>query len=367
MTTDDAKPRPLTDLIDSPDLAAALDSDRFKQFLDHIPFAIAVAELEPVERVTYANLEFERLSEQQPAELLNRPWTDLKAIASAKGDDRRLSEAIVAGEDHIGTFHIEGEPGIVVDAWSNIIHGDSGVALFRLVALAAVKTHSRDDLQAFERRVEEKDVLLRELQHRVKNNLQMIAALIRMEARNAPDDETEDSFSRLAGRIGALALLYHALSPDQPRESVDLGTYLSQIAASVMQAHAVEGIRLDLKVDTWPVSINVAMPTGLVVNEVLTNALKHAFVGREGGTITLHSLVEAEGCRIVIADNGIGLPPGTRWPTSGRLGSLIVESLRQNAGAQLEVDAPPGGGLRVTIRFARVAAAPEPGDGPPRG
>ena len=59
-----------------------------------------------------------------------------------------------------------------------------------------------------------------------------------------------------------------------------------------MRAHAVEGIRLDLKVDTWPVSINVAMPAGLVVNELLTNALKHAFAGRDGGTITLHSLVD---------------------------------------------------------------------------
>lgn len=71
-----------------------------------------------------------------------------------------------------------------------------------------------------------------------------------------------------------------------------------------MLAHASEGIRLDLKVDTWPVSINVAMPTGLVVNELLTNALKHAFTGRDGGTITLHSLVDEKGCCVVVADNG---------------------------------------------------------------
>ena len=142
-------------------------------------------------------------------------------------------------------------------------------------------------------------------------------------------------------------------------DSVDLGIYLSQIASAVMKAHAVEGIRLDLKVDTWPVSINVAMPTGLVVNEVLTNALKHAFVGRPGGTITLHSLVDARGCEVSIADDGVGLPPGTSWPTSGRLGSLIVQSLRQNVGAKLEVTSSPETGLRVVIRFLRANAAPE--------
>ena len=63
-----------------------------------------------------------------------------------------------------------------------------------------------------------------------------------------------------------------------------------------MRSYAVEGIRLDLKVDAYPVSVNVAMPTGLVVNELLTNALKHAFTGRDRGTITLHSLVDSTGC-----------------------------------------------------------------------
>ncbi|WP_369407817.1 ATP-binding protein [Roseomonas rosulenta] len=140
---------------------------------------------------------------------------------------------------------------------------------------------------------------------------------------------------------------------------MDLGIYLSQIASAVMQAHAVEGVRLNLKVDTWPVSINVAMPAGLVVNEVLTNALKHAFVGRSGGTITLHSLVDGEGCQVLVMDDGIGLPPGTTWPTSGRLGALIVESLRKNAGATVAVTTSAGRGLRVAIQFARADAAPE--------
>jgi two-component sensor histidine kinase len=140
---------------------------------------------------------------------------------------------------------------------------------------------------------------------------------------------------------------------------VDLGVYLNQIASSVMVAHAVEGIHLDLQVDTWPVSINVAMPTGLVVNELLTNALKHAFTGRAGGTISLHSLVDAKGCTVIVADDGNGFAAGTEWPEPGRLGALIVRSLRQNAHAQLTVESAPGKGVRVTIFFARADAAPE--------
>jgi two-component sensor histidine kinase len=99
--------------------------------------------------------------------------------------------------------------------------------------------------------------------------------------------------------------------------------------------------------------VNVAMPTGLVVNELLTNALKHAFAGRAAGTITLHSLTDADGCRITIADDGVGLPEGVTWPKRGKLGSAIVQSLQENAKARLEVDSRPGEGLRVTIVFKR--------------
>jgi two-component sensor histidine kinase len=111
-----------------------------------------------------------------------------------------------------------------------------------------------------------------------------------------------------------------------------------------------------MKIDTWPVSINVAMPTGLVVNELLTNALKHAFQGRAGGTISLTSLVDDSGCRVTISDDGVGLPPGLTWPQPGRLGALIAQSLRQNAGARFQVESEPGKGVQVEIFFARAAA-----------
>ncbi len=100
------------------------------------------------------------------------------------------------------------------------------------------------------------------------------------------------------------------------------------------------------------------MPTGLVVNELMTNALKHAFVGRDGGTITLSSLVDETGCRVIIADDGVGLPNGQIWPQSGKLGAVIAQSLRQNAKATIDVQSSPDEGLRVIIFFAREAAEP---------
>ncbi len=358
--TDDNDAKQVEQLLDMPNLADALESDRFKQFLDHIPFAVAVSELQPAERIIYANIEFERLTGRAASTFHGKPWSSLLRSVTAKDDGRDLSEAITDDDDYIGEFTIQhADDTISVDAWSNAIQDDDGSVRFRLLALADISHKVDSDQEALEAKIREKDTLLRELQHRVKNNLQMVTALIRLEARNLPDNATEARFDRLAGRMEALALLYSLLSSETPDDSIDLGVYLSQIASAVMKAHAIEGVRLDLKVDTWPVSINVAMPTGLVVNELLTNALKHAFAGRDGGTITLHSLVNETGCRVTVADDGIGLPDATEWPKPGKLAALIVQSLRQNAGARVDVVSAPGKGVTVTILFARANAVPD--------
>lgn len=352
---DDDKPDEISHLLATPGLADALDSDRFKQFLDHVPIAIAVSELLPSERITYANLEFERLTGHPAASVQGQSWRVLPGVAAAANDDRQLSDAVKIGEEYLGKFVIERRDATVgVDAWSNTIENDDGQPMFRLVALAAI---GQEQQSVNDQAMLDQDVLLRELQHRVKNNLQMITALIRMEARNVGDAETGKRFDRLAGRIHALSLLYDAMSTGGREGTIDLGSYLSQIASAVMQAHATEGIRLDLLVESWPVSINVAMPAGLIVNELLTNALKHAFAGRDSGTIKLHSLIDQSGCRVVVADDGIGLPEGMTWPKSGKLSAVIVQSLKQNAKAEVIVKSAEQEGVSVTILFAQDARA----------
>jgi two-component sensor histidine kinase len=164
----------------------------------------------------------------------------------------------------------------------------------------------------------------------------------------------------LAGRIESLQLLYQALSPNAAGAEVDLGHYVSELAASVVNIHAVDGVRLDLKVDHAPVSINVALPIGLVVNELMTNAFKYAFADGRRGVIVVQCLRGLQDrYRVVVADNGIGLPQGVTWPVPGKIGDLIVQTLRENA-MELNVETAPNQGVRVTIDFAHAAKAPKP-------
>lgn len=355
----DSKDQPLSPegVGNMPHLAEALDDDRFRHFLDHVPFAVAVSELGGNEALIYVNLEFERLTALAATQVQGKRWSEIELNSTAVSGEATLTAAVTSAEEYVGAFSLaaEAESTAIIDVWSNTIIDDDDTPLFRLVAFAARNEAAAD--QSFNELLTEKDVLLRELQHRVKNNLQMITALIRMEARNAQQSEESERFARLAGRIEALALLYRSLSDEEKGGTIDLGTYVSQIAASVMAAHAVEGIRLDMKVDTWSVSVNVAMPAGLVINELLTNTLKHAFVGCDGGEVTLRCVVSDTGCRITVADNGIGLPQDVNWPHPGKLSAMIVQSLKQNARAEVEVTSSPDTGMSVSLVFPRAEAA----------
>jgi PAS domain S-box-containing protein len=366
MTSEDEKTSPeenveqIESLLTTPNLAGALESEQFRRFLDQVPIALVVAAMRGKERIVYANPAFEKLSGRSLAEVAGRPWSALEGRGIGNDAELLLGAAIADGSENVGAFTIErsGSEPVTVEAYSNIIEDDDGNQVFRLAALVFVRASAEDGHADLERQLRDKDTALQEIQHRVRNNLQMITALIRLEARTARVGAARSQFDEIAGRIEALQLLYNSLSEDHLGQEIDLGAYLSQIAAAVMKAHASEGVRLDLKVDAYPVSVNVAMPTGLVVNELLTNALKHAFQGRDAGTISLQSLTDSEGCRVVISDDGNGLPEGFVWPQPGKLSALIVQSLRENAKARVTAESGPGRGLRVTIVFTRAAAAP---------
>jgi PAS domain S-box-containing protein len=353
---------PIEALVATPDLADALESEQFRRFLDQVPIAIIVSQMGAQERIVYVNPEFERVSGMIAAGLEGKPWSILQSRSSDPNSGIDLGHAIAEGSDFLGTFLLTAEGGQEdhVDAYSNVIEDEQGAPAYRFAALVKVGLHKQEDRDDLEKRLRDKDALLLEVQHRVKNNLQMITALMRIEARNADGLINTAPFQRLAGRIEAIKILYALLDPSSEAGEIDLGVYLSDIAAAVLHAHAVEGVRLELKVDAYPVSVNVAMPAGLVVNELLTNALKHAFAGRPGGTITLESVSDGAGCRVTVADNGVGLPEGVDWPKRGKLSALIVQSLRENAKAQVQVASVPGQGVRVTLIFTRAAAAPHP-------
>lgn len=343
-------------MLTSPELAKAVENDDFRRFLDHVPIAVVISWMvKDEQRIVYANGAFESLTGLSAVEVDGKPWSILDGFAHEDDSSLKLGQAVATGEDFLGTFLKTTEEGkhILAQAYASMIEGEEGTESYRIAALVDVTDRERSQRDTFEQNIRDKDLLLKELQHRVKNNLQLITALIRLEARAAQRGDKVD-LDRLAGRIDALALLYQALATDHWGPQVDLGAYLSGIASAAVHVHAMEGIELDLKVNYCPVSVNVAMPVGLLVNELLTNTFKYAFSGHARGTITLECHCEDEQrCRLIFADDGVGFPRGVDWPSRGKLGALILQTLRENTTQMdFKIDTAPGQGMRAIIDFS---------------
>ena len=151
-------------LVESPYLAGALESERFKRFLDHVPIAIAVSELKDPEVIIYVNSEFERVTGLGVADLEDKYWDVLSGEAIDEADGGTLVSAIVEHSNHVVCINIQGSDRTInTELHSNVIENDAGVPTYRLVALVDVVPGEADS-QALIARVREKDTQLRELQ-----------------------------------------------------------------------------------------------------------------------------------------------------------------------------------------------------------
>src|ERR1700730_9922072 len=335
MSGDDGGPcnHPGTQLLASSKVALAIENDKYKDLLDNAPVAVAVSRGSGAEQqVVYANKAFEGLLSLAPSDVEGRNWLSLDGFLNEDNPGQTLGEAIRDGEDFIGVFRPAGPVDrlVIVQAYASVIESDNGVENFRIAALVDVGGRERAQIEQFENQIRDRDRLMRELQHRVKNNLQLVTALVRLEARSAAEGESV-ALGRLASRIDALAVLYRTLSAENATADIDLGQYLSDIATAVMQASAMPGVEIDLQVGYCPLSINVVMPAGLLVNEMLTNALKYAFVGRDAGQLKLICQWESGRVSGVVSDDGVGLGENQEWPSPRKLGALILQTLKENA------------------------------------
>ncbi|WP_299141408.1 PAS domain-containing protein [uncultured Tateyamaria sp.] len=196
-----------------------------------------------------------------------------------------------------------------------------------------------------------------EIQNRVASDLSMIIAMIRQQtgATSVPED-----FAALSRRIETLQLLYEEmkLSDQQSnRDSIQMGSYLSRLAAAIGHVEGRSGIRLSIQVEPLEVPIETATRVGLVLSELLTNALQHAFDRIENGLVEVRmSCLSAGGLRLIVSDDGVGIPPDMQWPDTRTMGGRIVAGLieglegtlhlgRGAAGSFITIDVPAGATL----------------------
>lgn len=213
--------------------------------------------------------------------------------------------------------------------------------------------------QALRDSLREKEALLKEVHHRVKNNLQVITSLLRLETGRNPDRAAQGVLKEMQGRIRSMALLHETLYRSGNLARVDLGVYLEQVAGQTFRSINERTGRLRLRLDlkTCLVSLDQAIPCGLIVNELVSNSLKHGFPDDRTGEIglTLRQADDAPQVRLHVIDTGVGLPADFAARRERSLGIQLVEDLvRQLHG---NITGKPGPGAEWIVTFPIASRA----------
>ncbi|MFO7800519.1 histidine kinase dimerization/phosphoacceptor domain -containing protein [Rhodohalobacter sp.] len=201
-------------------------------------------------------------------------------------------------------------------------------------------------------RLKQKDTIIAEIHHRIKNNLQVILSIVETEAMDMESGNPKDVLSDVAHRIKSMAKLHEMLSEKNLENRVELGGYLRQLSETIQETmHSIlYNVKLELKSDKVEVRQEQALLCGLIINELLINIYKHAFLEDEQeGKIQIILTREDNQVKLEVSDNGVGLPEDFKFEKGESIGMWIVEELLKKLDAQILVEGV--GGARFMITF----------------
>jgi len=202
----------------------------------------------------------------------------------------------------------------------------------------------------------EKDVLLREVHHRVKNNLQLISSLLYLQSRETRDSRSLKMFQESQARIHSMALVHERLYQSTSIASVDFGEYTQRLVDDLFHSFGVSDDQIvsRIDIDNTTLSVDTAIPCGLIINELVSNSLKHAFPGNRKGEVYVELCSDELACTLTVGDNGIGLPPDIERRRDQSLGLQLVSTLVQQLGGDIKVDTGLGATFRITFGEPRA-------------
>jgi hypothetical protein len=204
------------------------------------------------------------------------------------------------------------------------------------------------------RELQEKEVLFREIHHRVKNNLQVVQSLLKMQARTLPASDARNAIETTILRVRSMATVHERLYQMPNLADLPVAEFLRDIISGVIASCSIESgrIKCHLDADDIRLSLEKAVPFGLLANELLSNSLKHAFPGDNEGTISVSVRREGNAVRMVIEDNGIGLPENFDAGSGATMGLKLAQSLAHQLGGTLQFSS--SGGCHVDGVFTRL-------------
>jgi len=323
--------------------------DRFRSLLDHSKDGILLVDCETAEIID-ANSAAPKLFGLDSLALQQTPFHEL-----FPSSERGLILCLLAEEssaaENVNIVEVEqpGEGGrksfleftINVD----VLHGRRF-----LVVLARDITERKIHEARLQASLQEKEALLKEIHHRVKNNLQVISSLLHMQAMASTDKHAQDVLRESQTRVKSMALVHERLYQSADFSGIDFVDYLPSMARELLRAYGRHDLELSVDVEPIHLWIDTAIPLGLIANELVSNCLKHAFPNKRQGEIgiSLHK-VDGSNAQLVVSDNGIGFPPVTDIHAILSMGMTLVIGLTKQIDGSIRLD--QRGSTRLVITF----------------
>jgi len=201
----------------------------------------------------------------------------------------------------------------------------------------------------------ERELLLREIHHRVKNNLQIVSSILSIQGRNVQDENARHALSESKNRVRSMAMIHQFLYSDHNLAAIDMSEYIPNLCRKLFEAYKVDHDRIELRIDVEPIAIDIdtAIPLGLVINELITNSLKYAFDPAEEGYIMVTFKEKGDKLVLMVKDNGRGLSGEDRSEAS--FGMKLIDAFKEKLKAELAIDGKKGYEVIYTIgKYKRI-------------
>lgn len=238
--------------------------------------------------------------------------------------------------------------------------------LERTKALSRVNEDLRTEMDERERieiklkkSLEEKEILLKEIHHRVKNNLQIISSLLNLQSRYINDEEMLDIYKESQNRVKSMAIIHEKLYQSEDLARIDFGDYVKSLVLDLFNSYGINSINYDINIHDVLLDINTAIPCGLIVNELVTNSIKHGFLANmspanipssQKDKIAVYMTKEDDIYNLSVYDNGVGFPDDLDFHNTDSLGMQLVISLTSQLRGTLELERTEGTLFRISFK-----------------
>lgn len=324
--------------------------EKFHQLFSNAPIGIAM--IDQHQEISTINKAFEEIFGYEEQEIAGLDINRVIVPEEEMEEARYLSQQNMAGYTFSSTETRTRKDGSLIEV---LVYGVPVTVEGQTIAVFGIYVDMSDRKEAEEKvkkSLREKEVLLAEIHHRVKNNLAVITGLLELQQYNTELDEAREVLRESQLRINSIALIHEKLYQNENLSQISIDVYLNELIAIITDSMNTGETAVDIQVESEPafLTINQAIPCGLILNELITNSFKHAFPEADRGTIDI-KLVK-QGCRVEFeyADDGVGIPDGVALDAPSSLGLTLIQTLSRQLQGQHQFYRT-GQGMRFSLEF----------------